>query len=159
MNTVVILDNIRSMENVGSIFRTCDAFGVKRIYLAGITPTPTDRFGRKNNKLLKSSLGAEDFVKWEKIENLKNLIKKLKKERYKIIAVEQDNRAIDYRSLKNSKLLSSSSKLALVFGNEVEGINKESLKLCDAIIEIPMKGKKESLNVAVSVGVVISNIL
>lgn len=159
MNTVVILNNIRSMENVGSIFRTADASGVSKVYLVGITPAPVDRFGRKNSKLEKSSLGAENFVEWEKVEKLKNLSEKLKEEGFKIIAVEQDKNAIDYRSFKTSKLLASSSKLAFVFGNEVDGIGKEDLDLCDLIVEIPMKGKKESLNVSVSVGVILFSIL
>lgn len=159
MDTVVILNNIRSMENVGSIFRTCDAFGVKKLYLVGITPAPVDRFGRENSRLSKASLGAEKFVEWERVENLKDPIEKLKEDGFKIVAVEQDKRAVDYRSLKTSKLLASSSKLALVFGNEVDGVSREDLDLCDMVVEIPMKGKKESLNVAVSVGIILSNIL
>ncbi len=159
MNTVVILNNIRSMENVGSIFRTADASGVSKVYLVGITPAPVDRFGRKNSKLEKSSLGAENFVEWEKVEKLKNLTEKLKEEGFKIIAVEQDKNAIDYRSLKKEIQESGIKNLAFVFGNEVDGIGKEDLELCDLIVEIPMKGKKESLNVAVTVGIILYSIL
>lgn len=157
LNTVLILNNIRSSENVGSIFRTADAFGVKKIYLCGYTPSPLDRFNRKNTKLTKASLGAEEFVVWEKCENLKDTLVKLGG--FSIVGVEQGKNSIDYREIKNSKLLASSSKLALVFGNETEGLSEEDLKLCDIVAEIPMHGKKESLNVAVSVGVVLSSLV
>lgn len=166
INTVVILNNIRSNENVGSIFRTADAAGVSKIILTGYTPAPIDKFGRKNKALSKSALGAEEFVEWEKVSTLKKAILKLKKEKkekFKIIAVEQSPKS------KNYKLIAKSSKLAFVFGNEVTGLSKNDLKLCDEIIEIPMKGfmvrqahhpyntksGKESLNVAVSVGIVL----
>ena len=166
---VVILNNVRSSENVGSIFRTCDAAGVLKIILCGYTPTPIDRFGRENKGLTKASLGAEKFVVWQQAESLKGASEKLKKEGFKIVGIEQDKKAIDYRELRTSKLLASSSKLALVFGNEVEGLSKEDLALCDAVAEIPMRGSmvrqahhpryskrgKESLNVAVSVGIVL----
>ncbi len=159
METIVVLNNIRSMENVGSIFRTSDAAGVSKIYLVGITPAPTDRFGRENTKLLKSSLGSEEFVKWEKVDNFKELNEKLKKEGFKIIAIEQSPKSIDYKNLKTSKLLASNSKLALVFGNEVDGISEEDLELCDAIFEIGMLGKKESLNVSVTAGIILFSLL
>ena len=171
------MNNIRSNENVGSIFRTCDAAGVSKIILCGYTPAPTDRFGRENKKLAKASLGAEKFVEWEKVKNLSEAIKKLRnhffrsqllrKSRFKndssawkIIAIEQDKKAIDYRELK--KIVSRKSKfinLALVFGNEVDGLSKEDLKLCDPIIQIPMLGKKESLNVSVCAGIVLFELL
>lgn len=154
-NIVVILNNIRSNENVGSIFRTADATGVSKIILCGYTPAPTDRFGRENKGLTKASLGAEKFVEWERVENLKEIIKRLKIEKFKIVAIEQSENSIDYRDLKTSKLLASSSKLALVFGNEIDGLGKEDLKLCDLVAELPMFGKKESLNVAVAVGIVL----
>ena len=151
INRVVILNNIRSNENVGSIFRTCDAAGVSKIILAGYTPAPTDRFGRENKGLIKASLGAEKFVAWEKIENLKNASLKLKKEKFKIIEIEQDKKAINYKKLKNKNI----KNIALVFGNEVEGLLKEDLKLCDLIAGIPMHGRKESLNVAVAAGIIL----
>jgi len=152
MKTVVVLNNIRSNENVGSIFRTCDAAGVSKIILCGYTPAPLDRFNRINNGLAKAALGAEKFVAWEKEESLQEAIKKLKDgkmERFKIIGIEQDKKAINY------KLLPNDCNLALVFGNEVEGLSLEDLKLCDSIAEIPMHGEKESLNVAVAVGIVL----
>ncbi|MFH0804498.1 MAG: TrmH family RNA methyltransferase [Candidatus Zambryskibacteria bacterium] len=176
MEIIVILNNIRSNENVGSIFRTADATGVSKIILCGYTPTPIDRFGRENKGLTKASLGAEKFVEWEKFENLKEAIKKLKSSSVrsqmlrisrfqksfsapKVVAVEQDKRAIDYRKLKNYYLKSKNYNLALVFGNEVEGLSKEDLKLCDIIAELPMRGSKESLNVAVCAGVVLYSLI
>lgn len=160
-NVLVILNNIRSSENVGSIFRTADAAGVSKIMLCGYTPAPTDRFGRENKGLTKASLGAEKFVEWEKVESLPEAIKLLKNysSAWKIVAIEQDKKAIDYKEIKTSKLLASSSKLALVFGNEVDGLSKEDLKLCDMVVEIPMRGKKESLNVAVCAGIVLYSML
>lgn len=173
---IVVLNNIRSSENVGSIFRTCDAAGVSKIILVGYTPAPVDRFGRENKGLTKASLGAEKFVKWERAESLSDAIESLKNCSYgsqmlrisrlqnnssafKIVAIEQNKKAIDYRELKNSKLLAKSSKLALVFGNEVDGLSKEDLKLCDITAELPMLGKKESLNVAVCAGVILYSLL
>ena len=154
---VLILNNIRSNENVGSIFRTADAAGVSKIVLCGYTPMPLDRFGRENKKLSKVSLGAEKFVEWEKAESLKSASEKLRKDNFKIIGVEQDKKAIDYKKIKRRVV--GSQYLALVFGNEVRGLSKEDLGLCDLVIEIPMKGKKESLNVSVAVGIVLYEIL
>lgn len=153
-NIILILNNIRSSENVGSIFRTADATGVSKIILVGYTPAPLDRFGRENKKISKSALGAENFVEWEKSEDFNSIIERLKIEKFKIIGIEQDEKAINYKFLK-SKLVTRDSKLAFVFGNEVEGLSEDDLKLCDIIAEIPMLGQKESLNVAVSVGVVL----
>lgn len=166
---IVILNNIRSNENVGSIFRTTDAAGVSKIILCGYTPTPLDRFGRENKGLAKASLGAEKLVGWEKQESLKVASEKLKKEGFKITGIEQSKKSVPYTDLKTSKLLSSSSKLALIFGNEVDGLSEEDLKLCDLVAEIPMRGAmvrqahhprnlkrgKESINVAVAVGIVL----
>ena len=150
---VVILNNIRSNENVGSIFRTCDAAGVSKIILVGYTPAPLDRFGRENRGLTKAALGAEKFVKWEKSETLKEAVLKIKKDNFKIIGIEQSKDSINY------SLLSNDSNLALIFGNEVDGLSGEDLKLCDAVAQIPMLGQKESLNVAVSVGIVLYSLL
>lgn len=148
---IVILNNIRSNENVGSIFRTCDAVGVSKIILCGYAPAPIDRFGRENKRLTKAALGAEKFVAWQQVESLKSASLKLKKEKFKIIGIEQNKKAIDYRKIKKDK----TKNIALVFGNEVDGLLKEDLKLCDQVAEIHMKGKKESLNVAVAVGIVL----
>jgi 23S rRNA (guanosine2251-2'-O)-methyltransferase len=165
-NVVVILNNIRSNENVGSIFRTADAFCVSKIYLCGYTPAPQDRFGRENRGLTKASLGAEKMVPWEKIEDMKELIERLKIEGFKIVGIEQDVNSINIESF-NSKIVTRNSLLVLIFGNEVDGLSSEDLKLCDYVVEIPMRGKlkkdrevsktnKESLNVAVTAGVILS---
>lgn len=151
--TVVILHNIRSVENVGAMFRTADAAGVKKIYLVGITPAPLDRFGRKRKDLAKSALGAEEYVSWEHVKNISPLIAKLKKQSFQIIGVEQDKKSIDYRKVKMK------NKNAVIMGAEVEGIPQSVLKKCDVITEIPMRGKKESLNVSVAFGIVLFRML
>ena len=145
----IILPDIRSVYNVGSIFRTADACGISKIFLTGYTPTPEDRFGRQRKDVAKSALGAEKTVKWEYREALNNLIDELKKKDVEIVAVEQDKNSVDYKNFKIQK------DTAFIFGNEVEGVSKDILKRVDKIIEIPMMGKKESLNVSVSVGVVL----
>jgi tRNA G18 (ribose-2'-O)-methylase SpoU len=145
---VVILDNIRSVFNVGSIFRTSDALGVNKIYLCGTTPTPVDRFGRARADLAKVALGAEKDIAWEYCSTTKDAIKKLKNEGFEIVAVEQDKKSIDYKKFKPTK------KTALIMGTEVTGLDKKTLALCDKILEIPMVGNKESLNVSVSFGIV-----
>ena len=152
---ILILDNVRSVHNVGSIFRTAEGAGVSKIYLIGTTPTPLDRFGRKRKDLAKVALGAEDMIPWEYCETAKNLITKLKKEKYTVISLEQDKRSVDYRSFK----VKAKSKLALIVGNEVGGVSKNLLDLSDFILEIPMNGKKESLNVSVATGVVLFNLI
>ncbi|HEC30778.1 MAG TPA: TrmH family RNA methyltransferase [Candidatus Yonathbacteria bacterium] len=144
---VLILHNIRSVYNVGAIFRTADASGVKKIYLTGYTPTPLDRFGRKRKDVAKSALGAEEVVTWEQYEDPHKLIEKLKKIDFEIIALEQASQSKDYRELKLKK------NTALLIGSEIEGLPQTLLETSDAIIEIPMRGKKESLNVSVAVGV------
>ena len=141
------LHNIRSVYNVGAIFRTADARGVSKIYLCGYTPAPIDRFGRARKDIAKAALGAEKMVSWESVESLSSLISKLKKEKYRILALEQDEASINYKKAKLEK------KNLLILGEEVKGIEKEILKTCDEILEIPMKGEKESLNVSVAAGV------
>lgn len=153
MDVVLILDNIRSTHNVGSIFRTADAAGVKKIYLVGYTPAPLDRFGREVTNLTKASLGAEKSVEWERFADMGELIERFKKENFQIIAVEQDEKSVDYKSVKLQ------DKVAIVLGNEVEGISKEVLNQCDIVVEIPMKGEKESLNVSVSAGIALFRLL
>jgi len=151
--TILILDNIRSVLNVGAIFRTADAFGISKIYLCGITPTPTDRFGRKRADLHKTALGAEDSVFWEQVKNITDLVHNLKKEKYKIISLEQSIDSKDYKDIKIKE------KTAFVLGSETDGVNNEVLKLSDEIAEIKMLGKKESLNVSVSIGIFLARIL
>lgn len=145
----VILHNIRSSENVGSIFRTADAAGVSMIYLSGYTPTPTDRFGRINQKLVKASLGAEKVLRWAHVEDCTALITELKKQKIQIVGVEQDLNSVSYETLALSE------RVAFIFGNEVDGVPEEVLRVCDAISEIPMHGDKESLNVSVSAGIIL----
>lgn len=147
MNLYLILDNIRSMQNVGSIFRTADAAGITKIYLCGITPRPPRK------EIDKAALGAVDFVEWEYVENIKTLISNFKKERVKVVALEQDPRSIQY----SEHMIHDSC--ALIVGNEVDGISPETLDLCDTIIEIPMHGRKNSLNVAVATGISLFEII
>ncbi len=150
---ILIIHDVRSVVNVGAMFRTADAVGIDKIYLTGYTPAPLDRFGRKRGDLAKSALGAEEFVKWEQRENILPLLTKLKKDRYQIIAIEQDENSVDYRKVKLQK------KNVFIVGPEVTGISKSILKKCDIIAEIPMRGKKESLNVSVACGVILFSTL
>lgn len=144
---MVVLDNIRSVYNVGSIFRTSDALGVDKMYLCGYTPTPKDRFGRERKDLAKVALGAEKNIEWEYVKDTAELLRKLKKEKYQIVAVEQAENSVDYKKVRTEKMV------ALVMGEEVNGLKAEVLKLADVIAEIPMHGKKESLNVSVAFGI------
>lgn len=146
---VVIAQNIRSVHNVGSIFRTADAAGVKKIYLCGITPTPQDKFGRTRSDIHKTALGAECLVPWKYEKSITRLITNLKKEGYTIVALEQSPQSIQYTKIKEAK----NKKIALVLGTETVGISKKILAQADYIIEIPMRGKKESLNVSVAFGI------
>lgn len=149
MQKRTILHNIRSAHNVGSIFRTADGAGVEKIYLSGHTPQPVDRFGRAQNEIKKTSLGASDMVAWRAMSDIVETITILKKEGWTIAAVEQDRRSISiYEYIVPSKIV-------YIFGNEVEGIPAELLENSDVIIEIPMSGKKESLNVSVAAGIVL----
>lgn len=154
---IVILHNVRSLHNVGSIFRTADAVGVEKIYLTGITPKPVDRLGKPRPQLTKVALGAEKTVPWEYIKQAAPLIKKLQREKYKILAVEQSARSIPY--FKLPKYYIQNSKFCLVLGNEVRGLSESILKRADKVLEIPMAGRKESLNVAVAFGIVIFNLI
>jgi len=145
----VILHDIRSAENVGAIFRTSDAAGVQKLYLTGYTPAPLDRFGRPNSKVAKAALGAELSVSWEACKSPNALIKRLKKQHVKVVAAEQSPRATPYAKWK------SAFPVAILFGNEVSGVSPALLKQCDEVVEIPMHGKKESLNVSVAAGVIL----
>ena len=145
----LILDNIRSVHNVGSVFRTADAFGVKKIFLVGTTPTPLDRFGVKRSDVAKVALGAEETVDWEHTENVEDVIAKLQSEGVHVFAVEQSKKSEKLGTEKRK------DKAAYVFGNEVNGISEEILEKCNSVLEIPMKGTKESLNVSVTAGIVL----
>ncbi len=150
---IVVLANIRSAHNVGSIFRTADAASCTKIYLCGITPAPVDRFGRAQSEIAKVALGAENWIPWESAPSCTRLLTRLKKEGHTILALEQSKDSIPYTKVRIST--KEWSKTVLVLGSEVSGLPRPILKKADTIIEIPMHGKKESLNVAVAFGVVI----
>jgi 23S rRNA (guanosine2251-2'-O)-methyltransferase len=149
---ILILPDIRSAINIGSIFRTADAVGISKIYLTGFTPRPNDQFGRIQSDIAKSALGAETWIPWEYKKTLAPLITSLKKDGYTVIAVEQDEKALDYRKIKTT------NKVAVIMGPEVTGLTKKILDKCDYIAEIPMYGKKESLNVSVACGIALFRI-
>lgn len=144
------------MYNVGSIFRTADGAGVEKIYLCGITPTPTDKFGRLRPKLAKVSLGADRSVPWERVTSTTKLIDRLKKDKWKVLAIEQDKKSIPYFKVKAKSL---KPKTALVLGNEVSGLPQSVLRRADKTLEIPMRGRKESLNVSVTFGVAVFQLM
>jgi tRNA G18 (ribose-2'-O)-methylase SpoU len=152
---VAVLDNVRSVYNVGSIFRTTNAVGIEKIYLCGITPTPLDKKGRKRSDFAKVALGAEEAVAWEHMESTVECLKRLKEGGAYIIAIEQDERAVDYKSVS----IEGNNEIAFVIGAEVDGITKEAIVLCDTVAEIPMLGTKESLNVTIAFGVAVYRIL
>ena len=153
----LLLHNIRSTHNVGAIFRTADAVGVAKIHISGITPAPIDRFGRARSDISKASLGAEKTVAWESVADVVALIEKLKKEKFKIVALEQDMKSINYRDVKGK--MKEGQGILVILGNEVDGIEKEILDLCDDIAEIPMHGSKESLNVSVATGIILYSLI
>ena len=150
---LVILHNIRSVHNVGSMFRTCDAAGVSEIILSGYTPTPLDRFNQSRKDFAKVSLGAETTVPWRYVKTLGSTLQKLHKENYLLVAIEQDKNATPLFEWEPPIAGPGDWRLAVIFGNEVRGISKPLLKKCDVILEIPMRGTKESLNVSVTAGI------
>ncbi|PIT92659.1 MAG: RNA methyltransferase [Candidatus Harrisonbacteria bacterium CG10_big_fil_rev_8_21_14_0_10_42_17] len=152
----VVLDNIRSMHNVGSIFRTSDAAGVSKLYLSGITPIPLDRFKKSRPQITKVSLGAEQTVAWEQVSNTALLLDELKSRGYQILALEQAVASVPYISFHKQDL---TEPIVLILGSEVGGLSQDILKKCDRILEIPMQGTKESLNVAVAFGILIFHLL
>src|SRR3989344_5551188 len=143
---IVLLNNVRSRHNVGSIFRTADALGVEKIYLCGYTPEPLE----------KVSLGAEKSVPFQSVKRVSDILKKLKAEGFKIYAIEQAKNSTPYYIYKPSP--KELEKVALVLGNEVDGLAPTILKKSDKILEIPMNGEKESLNVSVAFGIVAFNL-
>lgn len=152
MQLALIAHDIRSVHNVGSLFRTADAAGVERIFLCGITPSPMDRFNAVRPDFAKVALGAEKFVRWESAKTTAGAIKKMKAEGYEILALEQSKRSIPYSEA--ARKVRANARAAIVVGNEVKGLSPSILRSADRILEIPMMGKKESLNVAVAFGVV-----
>ncbi|MBI2484435.1 TrmH family RNA methyltransferase [Candidatus Uhrbacteria bacterium] len=149
MRKVALLHDIRSAYNVGSIFRTADAAGIQKLYLCGITPDPVDRFGREVSKISKVALGAEKTVPWRHYASTVRCIAFLKKQGYRVLAIERNRNSVPYTSVS----IHQGEKIALVFGNEIQGLSPSILERADAILEIPMRGDKESLNVAVAFGI------
>lgn len=152
-NAVLILHDIRSAQNVGSLFRTADAAGISKIYLSAICPLPIDRFGRPVGAITKTALGAEQTVPWESYDDISILISKLHHNSAHIIAIEQSVSAVDYKDVR------APENVAFILGNEVGGIPQEVLSLVDTIASIPMRGTKESLNVSVAGGIALFRIL
>ncbi len=162
----VVLPDIRSAHNVGSVFRTSDAAGVNKIYISGYTPTPLNKFNKPQPQIAKTALGAEKNIPWEYFESHTTMLNKLKKDGFKIIAVEQTKNSINYKDLNLNNLFVNNKgkvsgvgprdkKIAFVFGNEVLGLPKGIIDKTDVCIELPMNGMKESLNVAVTAGIVL----
>lgn len=142
---ILVLDDIRSLHNIGSVFRTADAFLIEKIYLCGITATPP------NKEIHKTALGATETVVWEHQDNVLEVIAKLKSEGVRTLAIEQVESAVFLQDFKVQK----DQKYALVFGNEVYGVAQEAVAACDGCIEIPQLGTKHSLNISVSAGIVV----
>jgi tRNA G18 (ribose-2'-O)-methylase SpoU len=142
---MILLDNVRSMNNIGSIFRTADGFSCQSLGLIGITATPPHR------EIHKTALGAEESVDWFYEKDITQCLQKIKSEGYTIIAIEQVEGGISLEEFKPVK----NKKYAFIFGHEINGVSEEALKYCDMFIEIPQQGTKHSLNVAVSVGIVV----
>lgn len=145
INVVVILDHVRSLNNIGSVFRTCDAFAIEKLYLCGITATPPHR------EIQKTALGATESVAWEYHAETTDLIEILLHQGYEIIAIEQ----ADPKLYLNQFVLDKKKKYALIFGNEVEGVSEAVMQKVQHCIEIPQSGTKHSLNISVSCGAVI----
>ncbi len=145
---IIVLDNVRSLNNVGSAFRTADAFLIEEIILCGVTGTPP------NKEIEKTALGATSTVKWTYFKTTLEAIDQLNKKSYSCYAVEQATKSIALNDFKNT-----SEKLALVFGNEVYGVEQDVIDACKGVIEIPQLGTKHSLNISVSIGIVLWEIL
>jgi 23S rRNA (guanosine2251-2'-O)-methyltransferase len=142
---MVILDNVRSMHNIGSVFRTSDGFAIEKIYLCGITAQPPHR------EIEKTALGATQSIEWDYFVDIRDLIAELKLEGYTIIAIEQANNSVQLNDFQPK----ISAKYALIFGNEVNGVSVEAMELIDNCIEIPQFGTKHSFNIVVSAGIVL----
>jgi tRNA G18 (ribose-2'-O)-methylase SpoU len=161
MKIAIIAHDIRSVHNVGSIFRTADAAGVEKIFLCGITPAPLDRFKQVRADFAKVALGAEKYIPWESMPTTMDVIKRLKKEGYEIFALEQSKRSVPYYqeaarlARRDDARNERDARVAVILGNEVKGLPPSVLRTADRILEIPMMGKKESLNVAVAFGIVV----
>jgi len=142
---IIVLDDIRSLHNIGSVFRTADAFLIEKIYLCGITATPP------NKEIHKTALGATETVSWEYAKDVLEVIDSLQKENVAVMAIEQVENSISLQEF----IPENNQKYALVFGNEVKGVSQEAIKKCQGTIEIPQLGTKHSLNISVSAGIVV----
>ena len=142
---IVVLDNVRSLNNIGSVFRTCDAFLVEKIYLCGITATPPHK------DIHKTALGSTEAVDWEYVENIIDLVERLTADKIKVVSIEQAENATMVNDFKPE----SNTTYALIFGNEVKGVSQKVVSASDLVLEIPQFGTKHSLNISVSVGVVV----
>ncbi len=145
----VILHDIRSHYNVGAIFRTCDGAGVDKVFITGYTPAPLDRFGRVVPEIHKTSLGASSMVPWERFETTEAVVSDFKNKGVAVIAVEQSPKSISLYDF------TPKGDVAYIFGNEIEGVPQSICAVADAVLEIPMRGQKESLNVSVTAGIVL----
>ena len=146
---IAVLENIRSAYNVGSVFRTADAFLIEAVYITGYTAKPPHK------EITKTALGAQDSVEWKYFENTKTAIKELRQNNFKIFAVEQVSDSISLQKFSELNI----HKAAFVFGNEVSGVEQETISLCDGSIEIPQFGMKHSLNISVAAGIVLWEIV
>lgn len=142
---IIVLDDIRSLHNIGSVFRTADAFLIEKIYLCGITATPP------NKEIHKTALGATDTVAWEYAKDVVEVIENLKKEKVSVFAIEQ----VEHSVFLQDFIPEADTKYALVFGNEVKGVAQQAIDAADGTIEIPQLGTKHSLNISVSAGIVV----
>lgn len=149
---ILLLHNIRSAHNVGSMFRTADALGIEKIYLTGYTPGPKDRYGKIRKPFAKVSLGAEAWIPYISVKSPGKLLASLRSQGHSVVAIEQSAKSVPYDRVKFSK--QDQKKIVLMMGNEVRGISPALLRYADSILEIPMHGKKESLNVSVAFGIV-----
>ncbi len=150
---ILVLHDIRSVYNVGALFRTADAVGITKIILSGFSPTPVDRFGRDRVDFSKCALGAEKTMPWEYVASIEEKINSLKQDGFQIIGVEQHKNSVDYKQVEKTE------KMVIILGTETTGMAESLMGLCDTIVEIPMQGAKESLNVSVAGGIVLYRIL
>ena len=145
----IILEDIRSAYNVGAIFRTADASGVAKVFLVGYTPSPKDRFGRVQAEIEKTSLGASGTMAWEQVATTKEVVERLQADGVVVAAVEIAQGSVSLKDFKEPE------NVAYIVGNEVDGVSAEALALADVVVELPMFGTKESLNVSVTAGIIL----
>jgi len=144
-NFIIVLDNVRSQSNVGSIFRTADAFLTESVYLCGITATPPHR------EIQKTALGATESVAWRYFNNTAEAVTELRNRGFRIIGIEQTEKSVELQDMK----IARDEKYALIFGHEVNGVDQDIINMCDVCVEIPQFGTKQSFNIAISVGIVL----